>query len=86
MIVPEENAVEAALIPDIEIIPTKNIADIVKSLSGQTPMVVQAPSSIEDIVQHAHEHHTDFAQIVGQAFAKRALLIAAAGGHNILLE
>lgn len=86
MIVPEENAIEAALIPDIEIVPAKNIAEIVKCLSGQSPIVVQPSSSIDDIITHTADHHTDFAQIVGQTFAKRALLIAAAGGHNILME
>ncbi len=86
VIVPEENAVEAALIPDVEIVPAKNIAEIVRMFSGALPIKIQPPSSIADIEQHNPHELVDFAQIVGQQYAKRALLIAAAGGHNILME
>ncbi len=86
VIVPEENAIEAALIPDIDIIPAKNISDLIKVLSGEMPMIAQPASSIADIVNHSTEHVIDFSQIVGQWMAKRALLIAAAGGHNIIME
>lgn len=86
MIVPEENAIEAALIPDVEIIPAKNIAELVRMLSGSIPMVIQPPSSIADIESHNPHELVDFSQIVGQQYAKRALLVAAAGGHNILME
>lgn len=86
VIVPEENAIEAALIPWVEIIPAKNIAEIVRMLSGSLPMVIQPPSSIADIASHNPHELVDFSQIVGQQYAKRALLIAAAGGHNILME
>jgi magnesium chelatase family protein len=86
VIVPEENAIEAALIPDIAIIPAKNISELVKILTGESPMKPQPASSIADIVSHSTEHLIDFSQIVGQWMAKRALLIAAAGGHNIIME
>lgn len=83
---PEENAIEAALIPGVDIIPAKNIAEIVQMLSGNTPMVIQPTSSIDDITKKIPHELVDFSQIVGQQYAKRALLIAAAGGHNILME
>lgn len=86
VIVPEENAIEAALIPGVEVIPAKNIAEIVRMLSGLLPMTIQPPSSIEDIVTHNPHELVDFSQIVGQQYAKRAIFIAAAGGHNILME
>lgn len=86
VIVPEENAIEAALIPGVEIMPAKNIAEVVRMLSGWIPIVIQPTSSIEDIITHNPHELVDFNQIVGQQFAKRALLIAAAGGHNILME
>lgn len=79
MIVPEENAIEAALIPGVDIIPAKNIAEIVRMFSGSLPMVIQPPSSIEDILIHNPHELIDFNQIVGQQYAKRAILIAAAG-------
>lgn len=83
---PEENAVEAALIPGVEVIPAKNIAELVRMLSGSLPIVIQPASSIDDIITHNPHELVDFSQIVGQQYAKRALLIAAAGGHNILME
>lgn len=86
VIVPEENAIEAALIPGVDIIPAKNIAEIVLMLSGAIPMIIQPTSSIEDIVTHNPHELVDFSQIVWQQYAKRALLIAAAGWHNILME
>lgn len=86
MIVPEENAIEAALIPGVDIVPAKNIAEIVRMLSGSLPITLQPPSSIADIESHNPHELVDFSQIVGQQYAKRALLIAAAGGHNILME
>jgi magnesium chelatase family protein len=86
VIVPEENAIEAALIPWVEIVPAKNIAEIVRMLSGSLPIVVQSASSIADIESHNPHELVDFSQIVGQQYAKRAILIAAAGGHNILME
>lgn len=55
-------------------------------LSGNVPMVIQPTSSIDDIVRRVPHELVDFNQIVGQQYAKRALLIAAAGGHNILME
>jgi magnesium chelatase family protein len=70
----------------VEIIPAKNIAEIVQMFSGNTPLVVQPASSIEDIAKKTPHELVDFNQIVGQQYAKRALLIAAAGGHNILME
>jgi magnesium chelatase family protein len=86
VIVPEENAIEAALIPWVEIVPAKNIAEIVRMLSGSLPIIVQPASSIADIESHNPHELVDFSQIVGQQYAKRAILIAAAGGHNILME
>lgn len=86
VIVPEENAIEAALIPWVEIIPAKNIAELVRMLSGSLPMIIQPASSISDIASHNPHELVDFSQIVGQQYAKRALIIAAAGGHNILME
>lgn len=86
VVVPEENAIEAALIPGVEVIPAKNIGELVRMLSGSLPMIIQPASSIADIASHNPHELTDFSQIVGQQYAKRALLIAASGGHNILME
>ncbi len=79
MIVPEENSIEAALIPGVDIIPAKNIGELVRMLSGSLSIVLQPASSISDIASHNPHELVDFSQIVGQQYAKRALLIAAAG-------
>lgn len=86
VIVPVENAIEAALIPNIEIIPANNLNDLIAIISGEKPIIPQPVSSIDDIIQHDEKNSVDFGQIVGQNLAKRALLIAAAGGHNLLME
>jgi magnesium chelatase family protein len=86
--VPQNNAVEAALIPNIKIIPIKSLLEFVtyvKQLEkGETPeLQPQELTEIKD--KHSGETSHDLSFIKGQEQAKRALLIAAAGGHNINL-
>jgi len=83
MFVPEVDAPEAALIPDLEIYPVKTLAHLYDHLSGrQTIGPYQASSSeaLESLFTP-----TDFSEIKGQEHVKRALEVAAAGGHNILM-
>lgn len=75
---PEENAAEASLIPGIDIIPVKNLIDLVAMLS-EIKKIVPAPHlNIQDMIEKNPVHEAvDFVHILGQNHAKRALLVAA---------
>ena len=83
-IIPYENMIEASFIDDVEVYAVRSLSEMVRFVSGEIQLPNIESKSFYDL-QHEFENKYDFKYVKGQASAKRALEIAAAGGHNILM-
>jgi magnesium chelatase family protein len=81
LVVPQENAAEASLIRDLKVYAASTITDVVEHLHGSEPLVRWE----QDIAPAETHYPFDLSDVKGQFMARRALEIAAAGGHNLLM-
>jgi magnesium chelatase family protein len=88
LLLPEENATEAAVVSGINVYPVKDLrtaAEIVQDLQTGRPTTVQPLRlDISELKSRENKYRFDFNEVRGQQTAKRALEVASAGGHNIL--
>ena len=82
LFVPYDNAAEASIVTDVEIYPASCVMDIVRHLEGGVPLTKVAEM---EFTAPPHQSVFDFSDVKGQTSARRALEVAAAGGHNILM-
>ena len=84
LVVPVENAAEAAVVEEIEVIPVSSLTQAVGFFAGQIS-IEPAPSRIGELFDSFAKYEDDFADVRGQEMAKRAIIVAAAGSHNLLM-
>ncbi|MBW1864785.1 MAG: ATP-binding protein [Deltaproteobacteria bacterium] len=84
IIVPYDNGREASVVNAIDVYPVKTLSQVVDFLRG-LERIEAVVANLKDLFDTQSRHEKDFADVMGQEHVKRAMEIAAAGGHNLIM-
>lgn len=84
-ILPKQNAREAAIVNDLEVYGVESITEVARFFNGETQLKQEIVNTREEFLNSLCNYDSDFSEVKGQENIKRALEIAAAGGHNVIL-
>lgn len=85
LILPKVNAREAAIVGDFEVYGVENLYDVIQFFIGKKPLERTMVDTEQEFLNNISNYESDFTDVKGQENIKRALEIAAAGGHNVIL-
>ncbi len=85
LIVPKENAREAAVVNQLDVYGMENLADVINFFNGNNTYEPTIVDTRREFYEHQYSFDLDFADVKGQESVKRALEVAAAGGHNMIM-
>ncbi len=85
IILPADNAKEAAVVNNLDVHPANNIAEVIDFFNDEAQLPKTIVNTREEFFTHLAENEPDFSDVKGQENVKRAMEVAAAGGHNIIM-